>query len=172
MSKTTTHPLLDKWNLYYHLPDNNSWDLKSYKLILGGVSNLEQLININEVLPNCVIKFCMLFLMRSHIAPMWEDHSNCQGGAFSYNISNEHISLVWRELMYLMCGESLCVNQEHHSSVNGITVSPKSNFCTLKIWMKDLTHQDPAMFVPIKHMLKEGCLFFKHGTSKREIKKK
>ena len=30
---TSHHPLNDKWDLYYHLPNDNNWNLSSYNII-------------------------------------------------------------------------------------------------------------------------------------------
>ena len=44
------YPLLDKWNLYYHLPQNKNWDLSSYTLVLGDIDCAEKVISISEAL--------------------------------------------------------------------------------------------------------------------------
>ena len=34
---TPNHNLHGKWDLYYHLPNNNNWDLSSYTVIMNGI---------------------------------------------------------------------------------------------------------------------------------------
>jgi len=154
--------LNDKWNLYYHLPHDKKWDITSYKLIIGTIDNAQKLIAINETLPENVIKNCMLFVMREGITPMWEDPKNRNGGCFSFKVPNKQVQLVWRFLFYSICGETLCIEKKHNQFINGITVSPKRNFCILKIWLSDCSLQDPNILIDIVNLSKTGCLFKKH----------
>jgi hypothetical protein len=156
--------LADKWNLYYHLPNDKSWDASSYKLIMGNIETVEQVIGINETLPRDIIQSCMLYVTRHGILPLWEDVQNCNGGAYSYKIVNKDVELVWRQLFYLLCGNSLMVNVNHMSHVNGISVSPKKGFCIVKIWLRDCSLQDPDYVTNIPKLMKEGCLFKKHDV--------
>jgi hypothetical protein len=154
--------LNDIWNLYYHLPHDKKWDLTSYKLIIGNIDNAEKLIAINETLPENVVKNCMLFVMRDGITPMWEDKKNRNGGCFSFKVPNKQVMLVWRSLFYSICGETLCIEKNHNQFINGITVSPKRNFCIIKVWLRDCSLQDPNILIDITNLSKTGCLFKKH----------
>jgi hypothetical protein len=104
----------------------------------------------------------MLFVMRSGITPMWEDPKNRNGGCFSYKVSNKHIQLVWRYLFYSLCGETLCKETKYNQFINGITVSPKRNFCIIKIWVNNCLTQNPDIIIDIPNLPKEECLFKKH----------
>ena len=166
MEKTTPtppHKLIGKWDLYYHLPHDKNWDLNSYKVIANDIDTVERTIAINESIPENVVKFSMLFAMRSGITPQWEDPRNRTGGCFSFKVINKQVYEVWKALFYAMCGETLCVNKQHSKLVNGITVSPKRNFCIVKIWMETCSLQDPNAVIDIPNMQKQGCLFKKHA---------
>ena len=156
------HMLPGKWNLYYHLPYDKNWDISSYKKIMENIDNVEQLIALNEPFPEKIVKHCMLFVMKTGITPMWEDPKNRNGGCFSFKVSNKQVYSVWKSLFYALCGETLCVNKSHNSLVNGITISPKKNFCIIKIWLENCTVQDPNAIINIPNLLKQGCLFKKH----------
>jgi hypothetical protein len=158
----TTRKLNGKWDLYYHLPHDKEWGLSSYKKIKGNIDNVETLISINENLPENVVKYCMLFVMRVGITPMWEDPKNRNGGCFSFKVANKMVPQIWKSLFYALCGESLCVKQEHNHLINGITISPKKNFCIIKVWMENTTMQDPSSLIAIPNLSKQGCLFKKH----------
>jgi hypothetical protein len=160
-TQTTAH-LLGKWDLYYHLPHDKKWDLASYKIILGNIDQVDKLIAINEKTPENVVKYCMLFVMRCGITPMWEDPKNRNGGCFSFKVANKLVGSVWKTLFYAMCGETLCVNREHSKFINGITISPKKNFCIIKIWLENCSAQDPNIIIHIPNLSKQGCLFKKH----------
>ena len=159
---TQTHPLHGKWHLYYHLPHDKNWGVSSYTVIMGSITAAEQVISLNDSIHENIIKNCMLFVMRDGITPMWEDPRNRNGGCFSYKVINKSGPDVWKNLFCLLCGESLCINAEHNKHVNGITISPKKNFCIIKIWLDTAVLQDPNLITQIPQLLKQGCLFKKH----------
>ena len=163
MSNPAPHrALIDKWDLYYHLPHDKNWDLDSYKKILVNIDNVEKLISINEAIPENIVKHCMLFVMRNGITPMWEDPKNRNGGCFSFKVINKQVFSVWKSLFYAMCGETLCVEKKYNLLINGITISPKKNFCIIKIWLQNCSVQDPNIIINIPNLIKQGCLFKKH----------
>jgi len=48
--------------------------------------------------------------------------------------------------------------------VNGITISPKKNFCVIKIWMANCDSQDSTIIDgSIQGIEPQGCLFKKHN---------
>ena len=159
---TQSHPLNDKWNMYYHLPTNKNWDLASYTILMDNISSVEDVIELNNKINDYVVRNCMLFVMRDGISPMWEDKKNRDGGCFSYKVSNKFVPEVWNNLFYCLTGESLCINSQHNKYVNGITISPKKNFCIIKIWLSTTDLKDPSCIINIPNLLKQGCLFKKH----------
>ena len=161
----TIHPLLGIWDLYYHLPQDKNWDLNSYHSILTGINNVETALVINESLPSKLIKHCMLFVMRNNVKPMWEDPANCNGGCFSFKVLNKVVVDVWKELFSSMCGETLFKTASINKKVTGITVSPKRNFCVVKVWMTDCSVKDPSAMIDITNLSKDGCLFKKHAEA-------
>ena len=162
MSISTQHLLIGKWNLYYHLPHDKNWGLSSYKLIMGDIDTVEKLVALNEKMPENIMKHCMLFVMRKGITPMWEDPKNRNGGCFSFKVTNKQVPEVWKTLFYLLAGETLSLEPKYNSQLNGITISPKKNFCIIKIWLCDCSVQDPSIITPIANLVKQGCLFKKH----------
>ena len=157
------YPLNDKWDLYCHLPSDSKWDLASYTVILGDIHSAEQVIEINKAIPDEIIANSMLFVMRSGITPMWEDKRNRSGGCFSYKILNKQVAEIWRQLFYLCCGETLTSKREQHRHINGITISPKKNFCIVKIWLDTIEFQDPTFIRQIANLPTQGCIFKKHS---------
>ena len=85
----STHALSDKWVLWAHLPHDTDWSLNSYRNIME-ISSVEEMISLYKILPEKMVKNCMLFLMREGISPTWEDPKNRHGGCFSYKISNKN----------------------------------------------------------------------------------
>jgi hypothetical protein len=100
--------------------------------------------------------------MRDGISPTWEDARNRKGGCFSYKISNKDVPQAWKELTYVLVGESMSDNKNFIPLINGITISPKKNFCIIKVWMENCVIQDPATMIAIPNLSIHGCLFKKH----------
>jgi len=159
------HKLHSSWTLWVHLPHDTDWSLLSYKKILVFTS-IEEAVTLMETLPHKMIKNCMLFLMRTGINPTWEDAHNRMGGSFSYKVSNKTVPSVWKELSYNLVGESLGTTNKTQEGIMGITISPKKNFCVLKIWMTNCSIKDPTMITIVgQEIVQQGCLFKKHNPN-------
>jgi hypothetical protein len=105
----------------------------------------------------------MLFMMREGIKPTWEDPKNRNGGCFSYKVSNKNVYKVSKELSYVVVGNTISKQLSYVNCVNGITISPKKNFCIIKIWMSDCSNQNPSVVTTdLKGLSPQGCLFKKH----------
>ena len=155
--------LSDKWTLWAHLPHDTDWSIKSYKQIFT-VSNVEETIAITETLPPILVQNCMLFWMREGIKPTWEDPKNRNGGCFSYKVVNKTVFESWKELTYCTLGNTISKQMSFVDKVTGFTISPKKNFCIVKIWMADCTNQNPAIVTnEIKGIVSQGCIFKKHA---------
>tara|TARA_Y100001935_G_scaffold254052_1_gene261922 strand:+ start:1567 stop:2097 length:531 start_codon:yes stop_codon:yes gene_type:complete len=155
------HKLHDSWTLWAHLPHDTDWSVKSYKKIMT-FSTVEAALVLNETLPDKMIKNCMLFLMREGIKPMWEDDKNRAGGCFSYKVNNKIITTTWKQASYALIGESFASDSSLCASINGITISPKKNFCIIKIWLACCDYQNPQDIREVSGILPQGCLFKKH----------
>jgi hypothetical protein len=161
-----SYPLNGKWNMYFHLPadKDNVWTLESYREIKFHIHTAEEVIGVVRGLQENVVKYGLLFWMRTGIAPFWEDSKNRGMGAFSYKVSNRVVCDVWRHLCYAAAGETLCVHSGDSKHVNGLSISPKKGFCCVKIWMDSLEFQNPEMFIEIPGLSRTGCLFKKHDS--------
>jgi len=153
------HALNSNWTLWAHLPHDTDWSLKSYKSI-SNIESVEEIMSLYDSLPDQVIKNCMLFLMLDGVNPTWEDPRNAKGGCFSYKISNTSVVDVWRKLSYILVGESI-ISNINKNNITGITISPKKNFCIIKIWMSDCNNQDPTTINYFNGIDSRGCLFKK-----------
>jgi len=160
-SPESYHKLSDKWTLWAHLPHNTDWSMKSY-ITISTFTTIEETIAVTESLPAPLVENCMLFIMRQGISPMWEDPKNRNGGCFSYKVVNKSVGKAWTELTYRIVGGSISNNASFVKSVTGITISPKKNFCIIKIWMSNCDHQNPTAVAPVKGLQAQGCLFKKH----------
>jgi len=155
------HELSDAWILWAHLPHDTDWSLKSYMKIYE-FNTVEQAITITETLPPVLVTNCMLFLMRNGINPIWEDERNRNGGCFSYKIPNKDVPDAWKQLSYSLVGETMSDNNKLLPHINGITISPKKNFCIIKVWLANCSFQDAAVIRELHGITSHGCLFKRH----------
>lgn len=157
------HPLKDKWVLWAHLPHDTDWSFNSYKRIHSPIETVEEALALTETVPDVVVKNCMLFLMKDGVRPIWEDPSNREGGCFSYKVANKQVYDVWKQLSYVLMGCTISTHGPFVASVNGITISPKKNFCIIKLWMSSCNNQNPSVVTTIIDGISpQGCLFKKH----------
>ena len=155
------HNLSDAWILWAHLPHDTDWSLKSYMKIYE-FNTVEQAITITETVPPVLVTNCMLFLMRKGINPIWEDERNRNGGCFSYKIPNKDVPDAWKQLSYSLVGETMSDNKKLLPHINGITISPKKNFCIIKVWFANCSFQDAAVIREGHGITSHGCLFKRH----------
>lgn len=158
---SSLHELSDAWIIWAHLPHDTDWSLKSYMKIYE-FNTVEQAITITETLPPVLVTNCMLFLMRKGINPIWEDERNRNGGCFSYKIPNKDVPDAWKQLSYSLVGETMSDNQKLLPHINGITISPKKNFCIIKVWLANCSFQDAAVIREVHGITSHGCLFKRH----------
>lgn len=156
------HRLSHGWTLWAHLPNNNQWDLASY-VEVDTVRTVEEALALFEYLPSELIESCMLFVMRQGITPRYEDPKNIRGGFFSYKVPNKLVATAWRHLAYALVGNTLSAREDFVRDINGITISPKKNFCILKLWMANTAHQNASVVTDdIRGISSTGCLFGTH----------
>ena len=156
------HKLYDKWVLWAHLPHNTDWSINSYIKVFE-FTTIEDTVALIEELPSVLVENCMLFIMRDGIKPIWEDPQNRNGGSFSYKVLNKLVYEVWKDLTYCIVGNSISQSKDFVDSVSGITISPKKNFCIVKVWMSNCAHHNPDVITnDIKDIGANGCLFKKH----------
>ena len=156
------HALSNAWDVYYHLCTEKAWDLGSYNIIQKKISCIEEVLFLSELINEQFLKKCMFFVMRTGITPQWEDPKNRNGGCFSLKIHFKHVESVWKRVLFASCGECIFIDAKNQKTFNGVTISPKKNFCIIKIWMSDCTVQDASSLLPIENMNLSGCLFNKH----------
>jgi len=160
-TKVTLHPLYDKWVLWAHLPHDTDWSINSYKNIMN-ITSVEHMLSLYSVIPDKLVKNCMLFMIRDGITPTWEDPNNREGGCFSFKVANKSVPQVWQNLSFMLVGETLSNNHKMLRIINGITISPKRSFCIIKIWLKTCDVQSPETLTTIPGLSIQGCIFKRH----------
>jgi len=136
--------LNDVWCLYFHDQNDNSWTASSYQL-LATMSSIQDFAKVAFTMRDHWSKG-MFFIMREHIQPMWEDPNNKNGGCFSMKVLKNHIGKTWIHTCALALGENLTKTGEEPSNITGISISPKKNFCIVRIWIADVKKNDQNMY--------------------------
>jgi hypothetical protein len=153
--------LNNKWILWYHDPLDTNWDIRSYKN-LQEISNMKEFWEIYKFMNNNIVENSMLFMMRNGIKPLWEDEKNVPGGCWSFKITKGNLANVWRNLSAYLCGETLISNKNNYSLLNGISISPKKNFCIVKIWNGDKKQNNLELLNKIEDLPFDTCIFKEH----------
>lgn len=125
--------LEETWSLHFHDPDNNEWTKSSYKLITN-VSTPDEWAHTDLAFKDMWQKG-MFFLMREYIQPLWEDPNNTNGGCFSYKVNKPDATEYWYKLAAQLLGNTLGKTKEISDTICGISVSPKRNYCIIRIWL-------------------------------------
>ena len=129
--------LSECWTLYFHDPDDNQWTANSYKII-SHISTLQDWCYTDVSFTNLWFKG-MFFIMREHIQPLWEDPHNKEGGCFSFKVNKPDVGNYWFNLISLLLGGKLGKTILTDSNICGVSISPKRNYCILRIWIQ--THE-------------------------------
>jgi translation initiation factor 4E len=148
---SSQHPLNSQWVVWYHNPSDQSWTSDSYKDILE-LHSIEDYLVLKNSWKTCLpeVSEGMYYMMRKTdkgipIFPMWEDENNKNGGVWSFKITKEEADDVWFKLCTYMIGENICENVDICKYINGISISPKKNFCIVKIWNSDYMLSDTKL---------------------------
>lgn len=131
------HDLDNNYTLWMHMLYDNDWSINSYKKIYT-FNTIEKAACLIENLNSEIIEKTMIFLMKNDIKPIWEVEENKRGGCFSYKITTCYVYELWKKMSYMLIGNSLIDDDIIVKNINGISISPKKNYCILKIWINDV----------------------------------
>ena len=129
-------PLQNTWVIWYH-DQGNDWSINGFKKLYE-IKTIENFWEIYLKLNNYIMLKGMFFLMKKGIEPRWETEPNINGGSWSYKINKNEAFISWLYLSIYLCGENLIrdnsIDNENTDIINGLSISPKKNFCIIKIW--------------------------------------
>ena len=115
-----------------------------------------------------------------------EDVNNKDGGYWSFKIDKDEAQNVWFKLCSFTIGECICCNTMESLQVNGISISPKKNFCIIKIWNNNYKKEDIKLLSEklsflnmeqvkysshVKNIERDSTKQQKYNTSKKPSKK-
>jgi len=152
------------WNLYFHDYMDSNWDRESYEII-GSVGTVIQFWTMFNVIKT-KIDSGMFFLMRDGIFPKWDDNVNKTFSFLTIKVVKQSVTSFAESLFMRMTNDAI-ISQETlpNTSIAGISVSPKKNFCIFKLWIysQDEQHKDITLYdIPDSYT---GSVFFKDYSS-------
>jgi|TARA_B110000211_G_C13949565_1_gene495509 hypothetical protein len=127
--------LNSSFKLYFHDPNSYDWNIGSY-IKLCKIKTIEDYWLIENKLHE-KIHLGMFFIMRDNIFPLWDNDDNINGCSFSFKILKIESKDYWNSICISLLSETLLKNQNNWNNINGISISPKKNFCIIKIWLKN-----------------------------------
>lgn len=127
--------LESSWTLYFHDPNDKRWDLASYQNLFTMFTASDFWGAQEPLSRDNAIGKGMWFIMRGDIFPCWDDAANIDGGCMSFILNKTDIADAWADFCEIMMCERLVKDGEDCEIVNGISVSPKNDFCILKLWL-------------------------------------
>lgn len=139
----------DSWNLYFHSPDDNDWTINSY-IMIGMISSVEDWCKANLGFSEIWQKG-MFFIMKQDIMPLWEDPMNKDGGCFSFKVNKNEASLYWFDMACDTLSNNLGKTEEVNNNITGISITPKRNYCIIRIWLntkKFITIDNYNLIIP------------------------
>jgi len=139
--------LNDAWVLYFHDPYNEDWSERSYHELCT-ISSVEDAVQTCEAFKQLWSKG-MFFLMREHIKPLWEDEHNKNGGCFSFKAMKPEVPKVWNDFVARVLGETMVKTKQRQvnwADVCGLSISPKRNYCIIRLWIADKTRSEPSNY--------------------------
>ena len=154
--------LNDKFKLYFHDPNSYDWEMNSY-INLFEMKTIEEFWIIDSLIKDKV-HLGMFFIMKNNIFPLWDNEDNINGCSFSLKILKKEAKIYWSKICILLLSNNI-TKEEHidlYEKINGISISPKKNFCIIKIWLANCENNNPNIICDIENLPKMGCLFKKH----------
>ena len=166
------HDLDNNYTLWMHMLYDNDWSINSYKKIYS-FNTIEKAACLIENLNSEIIEKTMIFLMKNDIKPIWEVEENKKGGCFSYKITTCYIYELWKKMSYMLIGNSMIDDDIIVKNINGISISPKKNYCIFKIWINDVANfKESSIYDFINHSIenfnKEELLIQNKEQNKEE----
>ena len=154
------HKLKDTWNFWFHDPLDNNWKLDSYKKI-HKIDSIESYWKLYNFISNKIIENSMLFVMRDKVDPLWEHEENIKGGCWSLKIPKGNILEIWKKITIHLLNDNI-LNVDD-IVVNGISISPKKNFCIIKIWLNK-NDNDIKKLNELENISYNGIIFKPHSV--------
>lgn len=136
------------WVLWSHEISDEDYSIQSYRIVWE-TNNMVDFLNKINAYSEDEWSTKMFFFMRRGITPRYEDPKNVRGGSWSFRVNKNYCYTSWVSLCLQCMGECLIESWDEMKRINGISLSPKNNTTTVRIWNEvsacalNLQHQVP-----------------------------
>jgi hypothetical protein len=135
--------LENEWTFYFHDPNNSNWEISSY-IVVEKIKTVNEWIQVFHSFKNVWNKG-MFFLMKETIQPIWEHEYNKNGGCMSFKLWKTEVNDCWLDLTGKLITHSL-LKEGSSDKISGISISPKRNYCIVRIWLVDSALSDAGLY--------------------------
>ena len=135
--------LENEWTFYFHDPNNSNWEISSY-IVVEKIKTVNEWIQVFHSFKNVWNKG-MFFLMKETIQPIWEHEYNKNGGCMSFKLWKTEVNECWLDLTGKLITHSL-LKEGNSDKISGISISPKRNYCIVRIWLVDSALSDSGLY--------------------------
>ena len=126
-------PLHHTWTLYFHDFMDTNWNRESYEKLVS-FRTVREFWTVFKIVKE-LLSMGMFFFMRDDIFPKWDDNENKDMSYLSMKILKTNTGEFMEEVLVMLLGSALFKDRTHRDMINGISISPKKNFCICKIWI-------------------------------------
>ena len=135
--------MINNVTLWFHKINDNNWDINSYEKIVD-IESVDDFLYTYKKLGNFTSG--MFFLMKTGIKPIYEDKNNINGGIFTFKTSKKLCKFFWLEISYLFMLKQLTIDIQNDNYLTGLSISPKTNNCIIKIWTNTYNNLNVNIF--------------------------
>jgi translation initiation factor 4E len=155
------HPLENEWSFWYDRRQNNNKRTRGEKdqyesnlIHVGAFATVEDFWRYfnHMAKPSQLGNNANYHLFKGDIKPMWEDHSNVNGGKWVINLKGnqrEHLDIFWESVVLSIVGETL----DAGDNITGCVCSRRKAADRIAIWNRD--KNDEVTILMLGHSLKK-----------------
>lgn len=148
------------WHIYFHDYMDTNWNRESYELVtkINNVIDFWTAFNIMKK----KLAIGMFFFMKEGIFPKWDDSSNTNFSFLSLKILKTDVE-DYIEYVLIRLFNNTLIDLNYETHICGISISPKKNFCILKIWLSsndDVLKNEKLYDIPVSY---HGDIMFKNN---------
>ena len=158
-------PLFSRFTCWFHNPNDTNWEPNSYQEILN-FSTVEEFWTLHKTIHPEMIENGMFFIVKEGILPIWEDENNVDGGCISFKIEKQYVYDEWENLLIHYISGGL------DTRINGVSISPKTNFNIIKLWLNQVVDQSTYEFPETLSLGNKSIIFRPHRDNIEKDKMK
>ena len=123
--------LQNNWSIYFHDYMDSNWNRESYEK-LHTFNDIVSFWTIYNIIKEKLI-MGMFFFMKENMFPKWDNSDNVKVNFISIKILKTNTLAFIEPMLAYMLTEHLYPHDP--SIIQGLSISPKKNFCICKIWV-------------------------------------